>query len=82
MKKSIVESLVKQYNSDEMRKERFKIQIARLEKLVNKYGAEKTAFAAGLGLSTLLVYLRSQKHVSISDKCIDQAEWVFNNYSE
>lgn len=82
MKKLVVENLVKKYNSDEMKAERFRGQVARLEKLINKYGLEKTAFAAGLELSTLLVYLRSRKYISISDKCIDQAEWVFNNYSE
>ena len=48
MKKLVVEDLVKKYNSDEMKAERFKSQVVRLEKLINKYGLEKTAFAAGL----------------------------------
>lgn len=82
MKKQRVAELVNTYNSDEMKIKRFKAQIKKLHTMVDKNGAEQTAFAAGLNLSTLLVYLRSKSFVSISDKCIEQAEWVFDNYSE
>lgn len=82
MKKQIVEQLILEYNSERMVRERFKVQQMKLEEMAHKHGLTKTAFAAGLNESTLLVYLRSKKPCAISEKSIAQAEWVFDNYSE
>ncbi len=82
MKKQVVAEWIKKYNSEEMKHKRYKMKMKKLHAMYVEHGAEKTAFAAGLELSTLLVYLRSKNYIAISDNCIDQAEWVFDNYSE
>ena len=81
MNESIVKDLIKKYNSDEMKRERFFDLQKRLNDIMAKHGVENTAKYSGLSVRTLLVYVRAKTPISISEKAVNQAEWVISELS-
>jgi len=55
---------------------------ARLQFLVDKYGSEAVALAAGYSLSTLHQYLRVKRPSSIGEDSVSTAESIFKELDE
>jgi len=75
-KTRIKEMLNQQNDANAIRLQNLNRQ-SRLQKLVNEYGAEDVALAAGYTDSTLAQYLRVKFPMNIAEKAVLQAEGIF-----
>lgn len=76
MKKQILHALNMLNSSERAREEQLDRQNI-LKELVDKYGAEHVALAAGLTESSLNQYLRVKNPVNIGERSVNQAVAVF-----